>query len=288
MPAFSPIMLDLLRRHDFFIKKRLGQNFLVDPQVTSDILEASRIQPEDVVLEIGPGLGALTVALSEKASKVYAVELDRKLCEILREVLVACRNVEIIQEDIIHVDLKKLLKPYPAKRVKVVANLPYYVTTPILMNLLESHLKIGSLVVMVQKEVAERMAALPGNKTYGSLSIAVQYHAQPQIVRHVPPSAFVPQPKVDSSVVRMAIYQKRPYQPKDEELFSLVVRGAFGKRRKTLVNALIQAPHFPFTKPQLLSALERTKIDPQRRGETLSIPEFVRLSDALTRLRSLD
>ena len=282
MPPFPPFLQDILARHDFHPRKRWGQNFLVDDRVMQNILDAAELQPGDVVLEIGPGLGALTTALAQRVSKVFAVELDVKLCAILREVLVACPNVELIQDDIIHVDLKKLLGPYPKPRVKVVANLPYYVTTPIIMNLLESHLKISSMVIMVQKEVADRMAAPPGGKEYGSLSVAVQYYCRPKKVRLVSPGSFVPAPAVTSAVVRLDVYDEPPVHPKSETVFFDVVHAAFAKRRKMLSNALQQDPHLGQSREKLGQAFQETGIDGNRRGETLGLEEFCRLSDALT------
>jgi len=281
LPSFPPMLQELFSRHDFWPRKRWGQNFLVDASVMERIVQEAKLTPEDVVVEIGPGLGALTVLLAQKAGQVFAVELDRKLCAILREVLVACGNTKIIESDILQVDLHKLLKPFPREHIKLVANLPYYMTTPILMFLLESGFKFSEILVMVQKEVAQRMVAPPGSKTYGSLSVAVQYYAKVNKVFDVSPGSFVPVPKVTSTVLRLTVLPRPAVSPKDPDLFFQVVRAAFGQRRKTLLNALARNPELGVTRDQLLQVLETTGIDGQRRGETLSLEEFKVLSDAV-------
>jgi len=265
----------ILKAFGLRASKRLGQNFLIDPATVADIVRAGEITAEDRVLEIGPGIGTLTQGIAETGAKVVAVELDKKLPAVLAETLATYDNVDIVPGDILKVDLNELMGKEP---FKVVANLPYYITTPIIMSLLEKRLPITRLVAMVQKEVAERMTASPGGKDYGSLSVAVQYFTVPAIVRLVPAKSFFPAPEVESAVIACRVRESPPVETRSEEMFFRVVKAAFGQRRKTAANALKGAG---FDKEKICSALEANKIDATRRGETLSIAEFAALADYL-------
>ena len=256
--------------------KKLGQNFLIDAAVVRGIVEAAELQEGDRVLEIGPGIGTLTQGLAESGAQVTAVELDKKLPAVLAETLKGYENVRIVQGDILKTDIRELMGDAP---FKVAANLPYYITTPILMALLEQRLPIRKIVTMVQKEVAERMIAPPGSKTYGALSVAVQYYTAPEIVLDVPPKSFIPAPEVDSVVIACKVRGEPPVTVRDEKLFFRVVKAAFGQRRKTLSNALKGAG---FLKDEVQEALEQAGIEAARRGETLSLEEFAQLADAFT------
>lgn len=256
--------------------KKLGQNFLIDAAVVRGIVEAAELQEGDRVLEIGPGIGTLTQGLAESGAQVTAVELDKKLPAVLAETLKGYENVRIVQGDILKTDIRELMGDTP---FKVAANLPYYITTPILMALLEQRLPIRKIVTMVQKEVAERMIAPPGSKTYGALSVAVQYYTAPEIVLDVPPKSFIPAPEVDSVVIACKVRGEPPVAVRDEKLFFRVVKAAFGQRRKTLSNALKGAG---FLKDEVQGALEKAGIEAARRGETLSLEEFAQLADAFT------
>ncbi|MBR6342579.1 MAG: 16S rRNA (adenine(1518)-N(6)/adenine(1519)-N(6))-dimethyltransferase RsmA [Selenomonadaceae bacterium] len=254
--------------------KKLGQNFLIDAAVVRGIVEAAELQEGERVLEIGPGIGTLTQGLAESGAQVTAVELDKKLPAVLAETLKGYENVRIVQGDILKTDIRELMGDAP---FKVAANLPYYITTPILMALLEQRLPIRKIVTMVQKEVAERMIAPPGSKTYGALSVAVQYYTAPEIVLDVPPKSFIPAPEVDSVVIACKVRGEPPVTVRDEKLFFRVVKAAFGQRRKTLSNALKGAG---FLKDEVQEALEKAGIEAARRGETLSLEEFAQLADA--------
>ncbi|MBR0284337.1 MAG: 16S rRNA (adenine(1518)-N(6)/adenine(1519)-N(6))-dimethyltransferase RsmA [Selenomonadaceae bacterium] len=256
--------------------KKLGQNFLIDAAVVRGIVEAAELQEGERVLEIGPGIGTLTQGLAESGAQVTAVELDKKLPAVLAETLKGYENVRIVQGDILKTDIRELMGDAP---FKVAANLPYYITTPILMALLEQRLPIRKIVTMVQKEVAERMIAPPGSKTYGALSVAVQYYTAPEIVLDVPPKSFIPAPEVDSVVIACTVRGEPPVTVRDEKLFFRVVKAAFGQRRKTLSNALKGAG---FLKDEVQEALEKAGIEAARRGETLSLEEFAQLADAFT------
>ncbi|MBR6906621.1 MAG: 16S rRNA (adenine(1518)-N(6)/adenine(1519)-N(6))-dimethyltransferase RsmA [Selenomonadaceae bacterium] len=256
--------------------KKLGQNFLIDAAVVRGIVEAAELQEGERVLEIGPGIGTLTQGLAESGAQVTAVELDKKLPAVLAETLKGYENVRIVQGDILKTDIRELMGDAP---FKVAANLPYYITTPILMALLEQRLPIRKIVTMVQKEVAERMIAPPGSKTYGALSVAVQYYTAPEIVLDVPPKSFIPAPEVDSVVIACKVRGEPPVAVRDEKLFFRVVKAAFGQRRKTLSNALKGAG---FLKDEVQGALEKAGIEAARRGETLSLEEFAQLADACT------
>ena len=283
--------LETISRYDFDFHKRFGQNFLVDEGVILRSLEAAGVGKTDVVFEVGPGIGTLTQYLSEAAAHVVSIEIDKKLIPILTDTLDGCGNVEVINEDVLKVDLPALARRYHAGRssglspLKIVANLPYYVTTPILMNLFRQKVPAQSITVMVQKEVADRMCAQPGSKEYGALSIAVQYYSDPRIVELVPPSSFIPHPKVTSAVVTMQLYEEPPVKAQDEALFDAITRAAFEQRRKTLVNALSSSQAVPFQKEQVKDALEQLGLSASVRGEKLSIADFVSLSDTLSALR---
>jgi 16S rRNA (adenine1518-N6/adenine1519-N6)-dimethyltransferase len=277
-------MQDVIRKHQFTLKKSLGQNFLIDENILNKIASAAGIDEDSYVLEIGPGAGALTQVLAAQAKKVIAVEIDRRLEPVLSDTLQDFDNVSLHFGDVLKLDLHQIIgQECPADAsVTVVANLPYYVTTPILMKLLTAKLPINTIVVMIQKEVASRLQADPGQKSYGSLSIAVQYIAEPKIVMTVPKTVFVPQPNVDSAVIRLDVRPEKKVAVADEEFFFRLIRASFAQRRKTLMNNLVNNLYDKTQKEKLLQVLEQVGIDPGRRGETLSIEEFARLSDALS------
>ena len=274
--AYKKVTKYILQRFGLHMSKRLGQNFLIDAGIVQGIVDAADIQPGDKVLEIGPGIGTLTQALCEAGADVTCVELDKRLPEILSHTLEAYDNVRIIQGDILKVDIAEIMGEGP---FKVVANLPYYITTPIIMELLEKHLPITDIVVMVQKEVAERMAANPGGKTYGALSIAVQYYTIPEIALHVPPRSFMPPPEVDSVVVDCKVRPQPAVDLIDEKMFFRVVKAAFGQRRKTLNNAL---KSMGVDKNIIADVLAKAGVEPTRRGETLTMDEFAAISNILS------
>lgn len=274
--------IEVLQKHHFNFQKKYGQNFLIDPNVLEKIIRAAEITHEDWVLEIGPGIGTMTQYLAEHAAEVTAVEIDRHLIPILEETLSAYRNVTIINQDILKMDLKELAREKAMGHpVKVVANLPYYITTPIIMGLFESHMPLRSITVMVQKEVADRMQAGPGNKDYGALSLAVQYYARPEIMANVPPNCFIPRPNVGSAVVRLTRYESAPVKVGDERKMFGLIRAAFNQRRKTLANSLGNAPDLGISKEQAAQALEELQLSPTVRGEALSLEQFAALSDLL-------
>ena len=276
--ASREVTTHILKAFGLHMSKKLGQNFLIDAGIVRGIVAAAEVKEGDRVLEIGPGIGTLTQGLAETGATVQAVELDKKLPAVLKETLKAYPNVEIIPGDILKVNIPEIMGPGP---FKVAANLPYYITTPILMALLERHLPITTMVTMVQKEVAERMIARAGSRTYGALSVAVQYYTEPEIVLDVPPRSFIPAPEVDSVVIACRVRETPAVQVQDEKLFFRVVKAAFGQRRKTLANAL-RGGGFP--KEQVRDAMEQAGIDPMRRGETLELTEFGRLADAFASL----
>ncbi|MGN8831498.1 16S rRNA (adenine(1518)-N(6)/adenine(1519)-N(6))-dimethyltransferase RsmA [Selenomonas montiformis] len=276
--ASRQVTTHILKAFGLHMSKKLGQNFLIDAGIVQGIVDAAQIHPGDHVLEIGPGIGTLTQGLAEAGADVTAVELDKKLPAVLAETLKAYDRVRIVPGDILKVDIPALMGQEP---FKVVANLPYYITTPILMTLLERRLPITMMVTMVQKEVAERMTARPGSRSYGALSVAVQYYTEPEIVLNVPPRSFIPAPEVDSVVIACRVRSVPAVKVSEEKMFFRVVRAAFGQRRKTLANAL-RGGGFP--KEQVRAAMERAQMDPQRRGETLSLEEFGRLADAFAEL----
>lgn len=272
---------ELLKQFEFRMSKSLGQNFLVDKSILDRIIEGAELTKEDYVLEIGPGMGSMTQRLCESAAKVVAVEIDKKLIPVLNVTLSEFDNVTVINNDVLRVDLKSILEEYfGSKPVKVVANLPYYITTPIIMKLLEDRLNLTSITIMVQKEVGDRIKAAPGGKDYGALSVAVQYYANPKQLLLVPPHSFIPQPEVDSVVLKLDILTEPAVAVNDEKLFFRVVKAAFGQRRKTLLNALT-AGNLGLSKEQLKAVLERVDIDENRRGETLSLQEFANIANNL-------
>lgn len=274
---------ELLKQFEFHMTKRLGQNFLVDKDILDKIIQGAELTKEDYVLEIGPGMGSMTQKLCESAGKVVAIEIDKKLIPVLNVTLSEYNNVKVINHDVLRVDLKALLEEhFGTKSVKVVANLPYYITTPIIMKLLEERLNLSSITIMVQKEVGDRIKAVPGGKVYGALSVAVQYYARPSQLLLVPPDSFIPKPEVDSIVLKLDILSKPAVQVQDEKLFFRVVKSAFGQRRKTLLNALT-AGNMGLTKEQLKQMLASVGIDENRRGETLSLQEFANITNELCR-----
>ena len=270
----------LIKAHDFSFKKRFGQNFLIDSHVLDKIIRGAEIGKEDAVLEIGPGIGTLTQALCEAAGEVTAVEIDRDLIPILEKTLAAYDNVRIINEDILKLDLSAISE----KPLKVVANLPYYITTPIIMGLFESGAPLLSITVMVQKEVADRMQAAPGGKDYGALSLAVQYYAEAGIIANGPPNCFIPRPGVGSAVIRLTKHAAPPVQPKDEKFMFRLIRAAFAQRRKTLVNTLRNDSSLSYSREQLEAVLAAMGLPAAVRGERLSLAEFAELSDRLMEL----
>lgn len=273
---------DILRKYGFVFQKKYGQNFLIDAHVLEKIIRAAEIGENDFVLEIGPGIGTLTQYLADAARKVVAVEIDRFLIPVLEDTLENFPNAEVIQNDILKVDLPNLIKEKnQGKPIKVVANLPYYITTPILMELLEEKLPITSITVMVQKEAAGRMCAEPGSKEYGALSLAVQYYAKPSAAAQVPPNCFIPRPKVGSTVIQLKIYEKPPVFVENERFMFQVVRASFNQRRKTLVNGLLNYSGFSLKKEEILEALETCGLPANIRGESLSLSQFAQLSNVL-------
>lgn len=274
--------IEILKKYQFHFQKKYGQNFLIDTSVLERIVRAAQISAEDCVLEIGPGIGTMTQYLAEHAGRVVAVEIDKALIPILEETLAAYENVTVLQGDILKTDIRELAEKYNAgKPLKVAANLPYYITTPIIMGLFEKNVPLESVTVMVQKEVAGRMRAKPGTKDYGALSLAVQYYAEPEIVANVPPNCFIPRPTVGSAVVKLRRFEKPPVAVKDEKFMFALIRAAFNQRRKTLVNALTGAGEFTFSKEQTEAALKSMGISAQVRGERLSLAEFAKLADFL-------
>lgn len=274
--------IEILKKYQFNFQKRYGQNFLIDSHILEKIIEASEITREDCVLEIGPGIGTMTQYLAESAGRVIAVEIDQSLIPILSDTLSPYENVTVINEDILKLDINKLVEEKNAGRpVKVVANLPYYITTPIIMGLFESHVPLKSITIMVQKEVADRMQVGPGTKDYGALSLAVQYYAKPEVVTYVSPSCFLPRPKVGSAVIRLTAFDKPPVETVDEGFLFSVIRASFNQRRKTLVNGLTNAGELHLTKKQVTDALEQMNLSPAVRGETLTLEQFAMLSRIL-------
>ena len=278
--------IEVLKKYEFVFSKRFGQNFLIDAHVLEKILHAAEIGPEDDVLEIGPGIGTMTEALSATARHVYAVEIDDKLIPILEDTLSHCPNVTVIHNDILKVDLEALSKEQCSGRpLKVVANLPYYITTPIVMGLLEGHAPVKSITVMVQKEVAERMQAKPGTKEYGALSLAVLYYAEPYLAANVPQNCFMPRPDVSSAVIRLSVRETPAILVRDEQLLFQLIRASFNVRRKTLSNGLKNAPELGFSKEEIEEAVRSLGKGDAVRGETLTLEEFGRLADILSGIR---
>ena len=274
--------IQVIQKHGFAFQKKFGQNFLIDAHVLDKIIAAAGVTADDMVLEIGPGIGTMTQYLAERARQVTAVEIDTNLIPILKETLSDYDNVTVINEDILKVDIKKLAEEYNAgKPIKVVANLPYYITTPIIMGLFESGVPIDNITVMVQKEVVDRMQVGPGSKDYGALSLAVQYYAEPYIVANVPPNCFIPRPNVGSAVIRLTRHQTPPVEVKDRELMFKLIRASFNQRRKTLLNGLNNSPELSFGKEQIAAAIEQLGVSAAVRGEALTLEQFARLSDLL-------
>ena len=274
--------IEILNKYKFVFQKKYGQNFLIDSHVLEKIIRAAQITEDDFVVEIGPGIGTMTQYLAASARGVAAIEIDRALIPILQDTLSAYDNVTVMNEDVMKVDLKKLAEEMNGgKPVKIVANLPYYITTPIIMGLFENHVPAKSITVMVQKEVADRMQVGPGTKDYGALSLAVQYYAKPYIVANVPPNCFMPRPKVGSAVIRLERYEEPPVKVKDEKLMFRIIRASFNQRRKTLANGLKNSAELDFTKEEIAAAIAGIGKEPGVRGETLTLEEFARLADEL-------
>ena len=274
--------IQVLQKHDFNFQKKFGQNFLIDPHVLDKIIEAAEVTKDDFVLEIGPGIGTMTQYLACAARKVVAVEIDKALIPILEDTLSDYDNARVINNDVLKVDIAKLAEEENGgKPIKVVANLPYYITTPIIMGLFENHVPIKSITVMVQKEVADRMQVGPGTKDYGALSLAVQYYAKPYIVANVPPNCFMPRPKVGSAVIRLERYEEPPVKVKDEKLMFRIIRASFNQRRKTLANGLKNSAELDYTKEEIEAAIEALGRGASIRGEALTLEEFAKLADFL-------
>ena len=274
--------IEILKKYNFNFQKRFGQNFLIDSHILEEIVESAEITKEDCVLEIGPGIGTMTQYLAESAGQVIAVEIDKSLIPILEDTLSPYDNVSVINEDILKVDIQKLVEERNAgKPIKVVANLPYYITTPIIMGLFESHVPLDSITIMVQKEVADRMQVGPGTKDYGALSLAVQYYAKPEIVAYVSPACFIPKPNVGSAVIRLKRYAEAPVEVGDEAFLFRLIRAAFNQRRKTLANGIGNAQDIPCSREQAQEALEKLGFLPSVRGEALTLQEFALLSNEI-------
>ena len=278
--------IEIIQKYEFAFQKKFGQNFLIDPHVLEKIIRAAGLTKEDMVLEIGPGIGTMTQYLAEAAGKVIAVEIDANLIPILGETLKDYSNVTVINEDILKVDIKKLAEEYNGGRpIKGVANLPYYITTPIIMGLFESQVPIDNITVMVQKEVAERMQAGPGTKDYGALSLAVQYYAEPYIVANVPPNCFIPRPNVGSAVIRLTRYEESPVQVVSPKLMFQLIRASFNQRRKTLQNGLNNSPELSFSKEEIARAIEQLGVSPTVRGEALTLKQFADLANIMDNMQ---
>ena len=274
------VTIQTIKKYEFAFQKKFGQNFLIDDHVITKIINAAEITKDDLVLEIGPGIGTMTQYLAESAGKVIAVEIDKNLIPILGETLAEYDNVTIINEDILKLDINRLVEEEnDGKPIKVVANLPYYITTPIIMGLFESHVPLQSITVMVQKEVADRMQVGPGSKDYGALSLAVQYYAKPYIAANVPPNCFIPRPGVGSAVIRLTRYEEPPVMVKDESLMFKLIRASFNQRRKTLQNGLNNSPEISFSKEEITKAIESLGVSPSVRGEALSLEQFAQLAN---------
>lgn len=274
--------IDIIRSHNFSFQKRYGQNFLTDTHVIDKIMDAADLTKDDHVIEIGPGIGSMTQYLCERAGHVSAIEIDRELIPILNETLKEFDNISIINDDVLKVDLERLIKERGMKgKTKVVANLPYYITTPIIMGLLENHVPVDSIIVMVQKEVADRMQSGPGSKDYGALSLAVSYYCEPHIVANVPPNCFIPRPKVGSAVICLDLYDDPPVKVMDEGFMFRLIRAAFNQRRKTLVNSISNAAGLGISKQDVAKALEDMELPETIRGEALTLDRFAQLSDHL-------
>jgi 16S rRNA (adenine1518-N6/adenine1519-N6)-dimethyltransferase len=274
--------IEILNKYHFVFQKKFGQNFLIDTHVLDKIIKAAEVTKEDLVLEIGPGIGTLTQYLCEAAREVIAVEIDKALIPILEDTLSSYDNVTVRNEDILKVDINKLVQEKNnGKPIKIVANLPYYITTPIIMGLFEAHVPVENITVMVQKEVAERMQAAPGGKDYGALSLAVQYYAKPYIAANVPPNCFMPRPGVGSAVIRLSLHKDHPVKVKDERLLFRIIRESFNQRRKTLVNGLNNGTEVKLPKETIAEAISELGVSPTIRGEALTLEQFAKLSDII-------
>ena len=274
--------IDILKKYDFHFQKKFGQNFLIDTHVLEKIIDAAGVTKDDFVLEIGPGIGTMTQYLCERAREVMAVEIDDKLIPILADTLSAYDNVTVVNEDILKLDIDQIAREHnDGKPIKVVANLPYYITTPIIMGLFESHVPLESVTVMVQKEVADRMQAGPGTKDYGALSLAVLYYSEAEIVANVPPNCFMPRPNVGSAVIRLTCHKDCPVKVTDEKWMFRIIRASFNQRRKTLQNGLGNDASLPVTKEQAKTAIESMGLSATIRGEALSLAQFAELANRL-------
>ena len=281
--------IEIIQKYEFAFQKKFGQNFLIDTHVLDKIIAASGVTKEDCVLEIGPGIGTMTQYLAESAGHVVAVEIDSNLIPILKETLADYENVTVIHGDILKTDIKEIVDRYNQGRpIKVVANLPYYITTPIIMGLFEGKVPIDNITVMVQKEVADRMQVGPGSKDYGALSLAVQYYAEPYIVANVPPNCFMPRPGVGSAVIRLTKHKISPVNVLEPDLMFRLIRASFNQRRKTLQNGLNNSQEINFSKEQIIEAIESLELSPSVRGETLTLEQFARLSNYFTQLKNTD
>ncbi|MDD6010164.1 MAG: 16S rRNA (adenine(1518)-N(6)/adenine(1519)-N(6))-dimethyltransferase RsmA [Lachnospiraceae bacterium] len=278
--------IEILKKYNFNFQKRFGQNFLIDTHILEKIVDEAGIDEDDCVLEIGPGIGTMTQYLCERAGRVIAVEIDKALIPILNDTLSSYNNVTIINEDILKVDITKLCNEYNNGRpIKVVANLPYYITTPIIMGLFESGCPLESITIMVQKEVADRMKCGPGSKDYGALSLAVQFYSSPEIVAYVSPESFIPKPGVGSAVIRLTRYEKPPVEVDDEKYMFALIRAAFNMRRKTMVNSLMSG-NLGLTKEEILEAIKNLGLSATVRGEALTLEEFAALSNILSKVQN--
>ena len=277
--------IEVIQKYEFAFQKKFGQNFLIDTHVLDKIISAAEITKDDLVVEIGPGIGTMTQYLACAAREVVAIEIDKMLIPILQDTLSEYDNVTVINEDVLKVDLNKLAEERNGGRpVKVVANLPYYITTPIIMGLFENHVPLHSITIMVQKEVADRMRMGPGTKDYGALSLAVQYYAEPYFVANVPPNCFMPRPNVGSAVIRLTVHEKPPVTVRDENLMFRLIRASFNQRRKTLANGLKNSPELHYSKEQIEEAIEKLGTSPSVRGEALTLEQFALLADILLEL----
>ena len=277
--------IEVIQKYEFAFQKKFGQNFLIDTHVLDKIISAAEITKDDLVVEIGPGIGTMTQYLACAAREVVAIEIDKMLIPILQDTLSEYDNVTVINEDVLKVDLNKLAEEKNGGRpVKVVANLPYYITTPIIMGLFENHVPLHSITIMVQKEVADRMRMGPGTKDYGALSLAVQYYAEPYLVANVPPNCFMPRPNVGSAVIKLTVHENPPVVVRDEQLMFRLIRASFNQRRKTLANGLNNSPELHYSKEQIAEAIERLGTSPSVRGEALTLEEFARLADIFLEL----
>lgn len=278
----------IIEKYGFSFQKRFGQNFLIDSNIIDKIIDGANLTKKDTVLEIGPGIGSLTQAMAESAGKVIAVEIDKKLIPMLNETLGSYENIRIINEDILKLDLTKVMEEEGIDSIKVVANLPYYITTPIIMNLLEKDVPVSSITVMIQKEVAERMNAGPGTKSYGSLSLATAFYSETEMVTLVPPGCFIPKPKVGSAVIKLTKRTEPAVDVEDDVFMFKIIKGSFAQRRKTLINSLTGSSITTLSKEQVLEALNVCSLDSRVRGEALTLETYARLTNALIDIMKRD